>query len=173
MSTSLHDLTVGTYLQIGGALAAVLDKGAAHCAEQGIDLNEIVEARLHPDMAQFRFQVFCVAHHSLGTIRAFESGEFGPPSGYETYDYSALQTLLADTLKELAELDADTVDGLAGGRVTFRLGDMEMPFTTENFALGFSLPNFYFHATTAYDILRAKGVPIGKRDFMGQPPVGV
>ncbi len=53
--------------------------------------------------------------------------------------------------------------------MTFAIGDQRMKFTAENFLLSFSLPNFYFHATTAYDILRAQGVPIGKRDYMGQP----
>jgi uncharacterized protein len=59
-------------------------------------------------------------------------------------------------------------NALAGGDVTFRLGDRALPFTTEGFLMSFSLPNFFFHATTAYDILRHKGAPIGKRDFMGE-----
>lgn len=173
MATSLYDLTVASYLQVGTAIAAVLDKGAKHCAEQGIDLDEIVATRLYPDMADFRFQVFCVAHHSLGAVRAYQSGEFRPPSGYESYDYAGLQGVLGDALEALGGLDRAAVDALAGGQVVFRIGDREMPFTTENFALCFSLPNFYFHATTTYDLLRSKGVPIGKRDFMGQMRIGV
>jgi uncharacterized protein len=60
------------------------------------------------------------------------------------------------------------VNALEGKDVTFKVRDMTMPFTAEDFLLSFSLPNFYFHATTAYDILRLKGVPLGKRDFMGR-----
>lgn len=172
MTTSLYDISVASYLQIGTALAGVLDKGAAHCAEQGIDLEEVTSSRIYPNMAQFRFQVFCVAHHSVEAVRAFESGEFGPPTGYEGLNYTDLQALLGKALEDLAAFDRDHVNSLAGGTVTFRLGELVIPFTTENFALSFSLPNFYFHAATAYDLLRAKGVPIGKRDFLGQMRAG-
>jgi hypothetical protein len=172
MSTSLYDLTVASYLQIGGAVVGVLDKGASHFEALGTDLDEVAGARLVDDMADLRFQVFCVAHHSLEAVRAFCSGEFGPPSGYEGMGYRALQDHLRSALAELEAMDREAVDACAGGRVTFRLGELEIPFTTENFALCFSLPNFYFHATTAYDILRARGVPLGKRDFLGSMRVG-
>ncbi len=62
----------------------------------------------------------------------------------------------------------DEVNALEGNSVIFNLGDRQMPFTGEGFLLTFSLPNFHFHATTAYDILRSKGVPLGKRDYMGR-----
>ena len=78
-----------------------------------------------------------------------------------------------NTLDELKAQSRDEIDALAGGRVVFKLGGNEIPFTAENFAVSFSLPNFYFHATTAYDILRMKGVPIGKRDFIGAMKAGV
>lgn len=173
MSTSLYDLTVASYLQIGGALAAVLDKAADHFTAQGVDLEEITSARLVDDMAQFRFQVFSVAHHSAAAVRAFSSGEFTPPKGYETLSYAGLQGALGAALDELQATDRGTVDDCAGGQVTFRLGEIAIPFTTENFALCFSLPNFYFHATTAYDILRTRGVPLGKQNFLGNMRVGL
>lgn len=172
MATSLYDLTVASYLQIAEALAGVLAKGAAHCAEHGLDPSELVSHRIAPDMADLRFQVYCVAHHSIGAVHAFRSGEFGPPSGHEDFDYAGLQEVLGDAVTELKGLDRAEIDALGGGTVTFRLGQMEIPFTTENFALSFSLPNFYFHATTAYDLLRSKGVALGKRDFLGQLRAG-
>ena len=73
----------------------------------------------------------------------------------------------------MGEQDPETINALAGKTVIFKLGANEMPFTAENFALSFSLPNFYFHATTAYDILRMKGVEIGKMDFLGKMRIGV
>jgi hypothetical protein len=172
MTTSLYDLTVASYLQIARAVDGVLARGEAHCAEQGMDVATLTDARLAPDMADLRFQIACVAHHSIGAVRAFESGEFGPPSGHESLDYAGLRKLVTDAVADLEALDRDAVDALAGGTVTFRLGEMEIPFTTENFALSFSLPNFYFHATTAYDLLRSKGVKLGKRDFLGSMRVG-
>jgi len=171
MTIALYDLSVRTYQQVVGAAAAFLEKGKAHCEAQGISLDEIVATRLYEDMLPFHFQVVSVAHHSMGTMRALESGEFRPPSHPET-DYAGLQSLLAKTLGELDALEPDVVNGLAGRKVIFRLGDNQLPFTTENFVLSFSLPNFYFHAATAYDILRMKGAPLGKRDFMGKLRMG-
>jgi len=69
-------------------------------------------------------------------------------------------------------MDPETVNGLAGRKVVFKLGGNEIPFTAENFLLSFSLPNFYFHAATAYDILRASGVPLGKLDFLSAMKIG-
>jgi hypothetical protein len=83
-------------------------------------------------------------------------------------DYDGLRTLIADTLKGLRNLDPAEVNALQGRAIIFQLRDRQLPFTAEDFMLSFSLPNFYFHATTAYDILRTKGVPLGKRDFLGQ-----
>jgi len=169
MSVSLYDVSVGTYLQVLGGVAGFLDKGAAHCQAKGIDLKEVVETRLYPDMLPFRFQVISVAHHSLGAIKGVQAGVFTPPSGPADADYATLQKLIADTRAELQKLDRKAVEALQGKDVVFQLGERKMPFIAENFLLTFSLPNFYFHATTAYDILRMKGTPIGKRDFMGMP----
>ena len=168
MAISLFDVTVGSYLQILGGVQGFMEKGKTHCLAQGIDLNDIVETRLYPDMLPFRFQIVSVAHHSLGAIKGMQSGLFTPPSGMESLGYEALQSLVADTLSELGDLDASAIQSLEGGELIFKLGDMEIPFTTEDFALSFSLPNLYFHATTAYDILRTKGVPLGKRDYTGK-----
>ena len=64
------------------------------------------------------------------------------------------------------------MDALAGNAMYFRMGDFELPFTAESFVMSFALPNFYFHATTAYDMLRIAGVPLGKMDFLGQMRLG-
>ena len=171
MTISLFDISVATYQQMVGATAGYLAKGKAHCEENGIDLNEVVATRLYPDMADFRFQVYCVAHHSLATVEAMSTGEFGPPTGYEDYDYEGLQSLIGDTLEKLNGHSADDVNALESNDIIFKLGEMQMPFTVPNFVLSFSHPNVYFHAATTYDILRMKGVPVGKRDFMGMPRI--
>ena len=171
MTASFYDLTVGTYTQIVEASAGVLQKGADYCADKGIALDDVVESRLIEDMANFHFQVVCITHHSLEALKAMKSGEFLPPN-YEAMDYAALQALTAGTLESLKGMNADEVNGLADGKLLFKIGGNELPFTNVNFALSFSLPNFYFHATTAYDILRAKGVPLGKMDFLGALKMG-
>jgi hypothetical protein len=171
MSVSFYDLTIGSYVQIIEAMNGVLQKGADHCAAKGIDPAELVETRLIPDMANLHFQVTSVTHHSLGAVRAYETGEFGPPK-YPACGYAELQAITRQSLDELKAKSRDAIEALAGGKVVFKIAGNEIPFTAQNFALSFSLPNFYFHATTAYDILRMKGVPLGKRDFLGAMKAG-
>ena len=167
MAVTLYDLSVGCFLQTLGAVEGYLAKSAAHFKEKGIDANEIVETRLFPDMLPFRFQIVSVCHHSLNAIKAVKAGEMGPPGAVGELDYAGLQKMVEDTIAELKAMSADEVNALAGKDVAFALGAMKLPFTAENFILSFSLPNFHFHAATAYDILRSKGVPLGKRDYMG------
>ena len=171
MTVSFYDLTVGTYLRTVEATANVLAKGADHCKAEGIDPADIVAARLYPDMANFHFQVTSVTHHSLGAVNGYKSGEFRPPK-YDDCDYAALQAMTATTLETLQAQSREEIEALADGKVVFKMGGMEIPFTAVNFALSFSLPNFYFHATTAYDILRSKGAPLGKMDFLGNMAAG-
>jgi hypothetical protein len=171
MALSLYDVGVATYLQILRAASGFLAKGREHLEKNGVDLHEIVETRLYADMLPFRFQVVSVAHHSLGAIRAIESGVFTPPSSAPDLDYAALEKLLADARSSLQEYKREAIDALESRDVLFKLGERGMPFVARDFVLSFSLPNFYFHATTAYDILRTKGVPLGKRDFIGIPRI--
>ncbi len=167
MAISLHDISVASYLQTLGAVSGFLDKGRSYCTDKGIDLTEIVETRLYSDMLPFRFQVISVVHHSLGAIKGIQAGEFSPPAGYGEPDYDGLQALVASTRAELEALDREAVNALEDKDVVFAIGDRRMPFVAQDFVLSFSLPNFHFHAATAYDILRIEGVPIGKRDYMG------
>ena len=101
------------------------------------------------------------------------AGEFRPPNGFDDTDYAGLQGYVSQALADLKEVDADALNACAGKTVLFKIGGNEIPFTAENFILSFSLPNLYFHAATAYDILRMKGVPLGKMDFLGQLRMGV
>jgi uncharacterized protein len=168
MAFSLYDATVANYLQILGAVGASLEKSLTHFREKGVDPTEIVEARLAPDMLPLRFQIVSVAHHSRGAMEAAKNGVFVPPSGKPDLDYTALQALVTAARDELAALTPEAVNAYVGRDVTFKLGERALPFTAEGFLMSFSLPNFFFHATTAYDILRHKGAPLGKRDFMGR-----
>ena len=119
-------------------------------------------------MLPFRFQITSVAHHSLGAVRGAQQGSFAPPGQLPPLDYAGLQKTVADARAALQQLTPAEVNALEGKDVIFQVRDMKLPFTAEGFLLSFSLPNFHFHATTAYDILRSKGVPLGKRDYMGK-----
>lgn len=172
MAISLYDTSIGTYLQGLGATANILAKGAEYAAENNLDLGEIVETQLRSDMLPLRFQVVSVWHHSLGAINGCREGVFSPPPPRGDLDYAGLQQLVADATTGLQAISEEEVNAMEGKSMKFQMGEFEIPFTAENFILTFSLPNFYFHATTAYDILRVAGTPLGKMDFLGQMRVG-
>lgn len=167
MPISLYDISVSAYLQALGAVEGFLKKGAEHCKTSGIDLAELMGTSLHPDMLPLRFQLISVAHHTLGTVRGMQSGTISTPPSMPDLDYAGGQKLIADTRAELSGIGAATVNALEGKDIAFVLGERRMPFKNEDFVMSFSLPNVHFHATTAYDILRMKGVPLGKRDYLG------
>ena len=168
MTLSLYDACVPSFLQIVGAVEGFLAKGAAHCKEKGIDPNSLVEERLYADMLPLSFQVRSVASHSIGAIRGAKAGQFSPGGPAPAIDYAGLQKLMTETREALQAVKPEDVNACAGKDVLFSVRDIKLPFTAEGFLQTFSLPNFFFHATTAYDILRHKGVPLGKRDFMGK-----
>ena len=172
MAISLYDVCVPSYLQVLGAVTGILQKGAQYAAASDLDVAELVETRLHSDMHPLSFQVVSVVHHSLGAIRGVEAGEFNPPPSMPDPTYAALEDLVRQANGELRAIDREAVDGLAGKHMLFKAGKFEAPFTAENFILSFSLPNFYFHAATTYDLLRMAGVPLGKMDFLGNLRVG-
>ncbi|MCR9098219.1 MAG: DUF1993 domain-containing protein [bacterium] len=173
MSISFYDASVGSYLQILEGTAGILELGKTHAEENGLDLQEIVMKRMREDMMPFHFQVVSTAHHSWGAIQAIQKGAFSPPSFELDKDYAGLQALIEEARNGLAGLDRADVDALADGNLIFKLGKNEIPFTARNFVLSFSLPNFYFHATTTYDILRMAGAPLGKMAFIGPMKAGV
>ncbi len=167
MAISLYDISVVSYQQVLGSISSVLDKGKAHAASSGMDLANLVETSLVDNMFPLRFQIESTAHHSIGAIRGLKAGVFGPPSSVADLDYDGLHGLITQAKKELASISAAEVNAFEGNDMRFEFGKFKVPFTAENFIMSFSLPNFYFHATTTYDILRMKGVPLGKMDFLG------
>lgn len=172
MTTNLYDATIPSYLQILGSIAGLLDKAEAFCAERGIDAADIVGARLYEDMLPFSYQVKATVEHSLGAIEGVRAGNFSPSMEPPPSDFAGLRAKLAAGRAGLEAVSAEEVNGFVGRPMQFSMNDMRIPFTAENFLYSFSLPNFYFHATTAYGILRHKGVKLGKMHFMGQMRIG-
>ncbi len=166
MTTTLYEATVERFVQTLGGVEGFLQRGLAHCADRGIDPQDIVETRLWTDMLPFGFQIVSLAHHSLGAIEGARQGQFSPPPR-QIGSYGDLQASVSAAREALRGLGRDEVNALEGRPVMFKTSDREVRFLAEGFLLSFSLPNFYFHAATAYDILRSKGVPLGKRDFTG------
>ncbi|MES1974849.1 MAG: DUF1993 domain-containing protein [Pseudomonadota bacterium] len=171
MSFSLYDAVVPSNLQVLGAVDGLLDKAAAFCAEQGKTEAELIDTRLAPDMLPFGYQVKSCAVHSVGGIEGVRAGSFSPDRSAWPTDFAGLHAIVQTAIASLKAMDREAFDALADCDTQFAFGENTLPFTGANFLLSFSQPNFYFHATTAYAILRAQGVQLGKRDFMGIPRI--
>ncbi len=168
MPFSLYHASVGAYLQILPSIAGLIDKAEAHCAEQGLAAEALTGASLAPDMWPFAKQVFECGHHSARAIVGVRAGVFGPEINPAATDFAALKAEIADARAMLESVDPAEIDGMIGRDMRFEFGTRRMDFTVEDFLLTFSLPNFYFHASSAYGVLRNQGLPIGKMDYLGK-----
>ncbi|HLZ98788.1 MAG TPA: DUF1993 domain-containing protein [Steroidobacteraceae bacterium] len=169
MAFSLYAATIPGYCQILESVGSLVGKAEVWCAERSLAPAEIIDARLADDMLPFAYQVKSTAVHSLGAIEGVRKGVFSPDMTPPPETFDALKDRIADALAALSAIEASEIDGFIGRDMRFAFGSRHLDFTAENFLLSFSQPNFYFHAATTYDILRWKGIPIGKRDFMGKP----
>jgi len=167
MAISFYNATVPVYVQTLTGVAGFLDRGLSHCSENGINPSELIEAQLYKDMFPLRLQVLQAIAHSVGALESLKAGVFSPNLNAPQLDYQGLQKAVADALDTLKALKEADINAFEGKDAAFQFGEMKVPFVAETFIASFSMPNFYFHATTAYDILRMKGVPLGKRDFLG------
>ena len=169
MSISMHQISVPVYIQYLDALSGVLDKAAAHCAAHKIDESVLLQMRVFPDMFDLARQVGIALHFSGGTIAQL--------AGIETPDFGAEDASFADLkgriVKALNFINGITSDQLAGSedrQIELKQATRTLNFTGQVFFLHHAMPQFCFHCTTAYNILRQAGVEIGKRDFMGEYP---
>lgn len=168
MSTSFYDLTVPTFLQTVRAMGGFLGRAVQRCADTGADPDDLVHARLFEDMAPLHFQVEAAWHHAVWGVLAAKTGAFTPPGLVGPVPFAELQGMIRKAEAALEAHTPDEVNTWAGRELDLQIGPRRLAFTSETFILSFSLPNFHFHAVTAYDILRSRGVPLGKRDYEGR-----
>ncbi len=168
MAFTLYAATIPSCLQILGSMERLVGKAEAFCAEKGWSPGTLIDARLAEDMQPFAYQVKSTAVHSIGAIEGVRQGHFSPDTSPLPTTFEALRTRVTDTIASLQAIDPDEIESFIGRDMRFSFGDSHIDFLAEDFLLSFSQPNFYFHATTAYDILRMKGLEIGKRDFNGR-----
>jgi uncharacterized protein len=168
MAFSLYTATVPSYRQILVSISYLLGTAEAFCNEKKLAPESIIQARLADDMHPFAYQVKSTAVHSLGALEGVRKGVINPDLTTPPDTFAGLKKRIVETLAALEAIDAAEIDGFVGRVVRFEFGDQGFDFTAENFLLSFAQPNFYFHATTAYDILRWKGAPLGKRHFLGK-----
>lgn len=168
MTTSLYDLSVPTFLQTISAVGGFLDRAGEHCADAGGHPDDFVNARLYDELAPFHFQLECVAHHSVWALETVKNGVFAPPPLIGEMPFSDLRSMIAQAETTLQSLTPYEVNRWSGKDLVLYIVPRKLSFTSETFLLSFAIPNFCFHAVTAYDILRARGVPLGKRNFEGR-----
>jgi len=164
MTTPLYPSTIGAYIRQAEALAAIMAKGREHL---GDTVDAFVNQSLCEDMLPFSFQIRSIHHSSVNAIEALRTGLAGTPPAMEITSYGQLEALLSEVIDMLKALTPEELDTLLSNDVTFVIGETKLPFTGLGFLTSFSLPNYYFHVTTAYNLLRIAGVPIGKRDYLG------
>jgi len=166
MSISMYQVSVPVFLRNLNALNGVLDKAAAFAEARKLDQAVLLGLRLYPDMFPLNVQVGQVTTHAargIAQLAGLPQPEFGAP---ET-TIAGLKERVSKTIDFVKSATAAQIDGSEDKEIVLKFGTREMKFTGQVFLLGFTLPNFFFHYTTAYDILRSIGVEIGKRDFMG------
>jgi hypothetical protein len=166
MSISMYQASVPVFQRTLGALDKVLDKAAAYAEERKIDPAILVGARLYPDMFPLSRQVQIATDHAKGASARLAG--LPVPSFEDTEKtFPELKARIAKVLTFIATVKPEQIDGSEGRDITLKAGPRELSFKGQEYLLFFALPNFYFHTTTAFGILRHNGVPIGKLDFLG------
>ncbi len=172
MALTLHEALIPSWMQIIDSVDAMIDKAASFASETGMAESDLVQAKLIDDMLPFSYQVKSVWGHSGYAIEAVRAGEYRPEMTPPPGTFAELKEALAKSREVLNGTMADELESIAGNDMVFAFGDkFRQEYTVQDFLLSFTNPNFYFHAATAYDILRMKGVPVGKRDFLGATKV--
>lgn len=167
MPLSMYAASVPAFTQTLGALSAILDKAAAHCAAKKIDPAALLTARLYPDMFMLTKQVQLACDFAKNGVGRLVGEPPKFPDEEKTFD--ELKARIAKTLDYVKSVKPADVDAGVDKDVTFPTGpDTRMTLPGAQFLVHVALPNFYFHATTAYDILRHNGVELGKLDFLGR-----
>jgi uncharacterized protein len=166
MPLSMHRASVPVFVRALKVLATLLEKGEAHAKAQGLDPNDLITARLIDDMLPLSAQIQRASDASKGAVARL-TGVEAPAMPDEETTFAQLQKRVADTLAYIQSVDPKAFEGSEDRTVELKLPNTTLTFTGEDYLLTFALPNFFFHVVTAYDVLRHKGVQIGKLDYMG------
>jgi uncharacterized protein len=166
MAISMFQASVPAFLQMLNSLSAILGKAEAYAAERKIDPAVLLGYRLAPDMFPLARQVQIATDHAKG-CSARLAGVDVPKYADDETSFGALRERIARTIEFVEDFRPEDIDGSEERDIALTAGTRELRFKGQQYLVNFALPNFYFHVTTAYDILRHCGVPIGKRDFLG------
>jgi len=166
MSLTMYQASIPAFVRMLGNLSAILDKTAAHAEAKKIDPAVFINARLAPDMFPLSRQVQIATDMVKGCAARLAGIEV--PS-YEDNEstFAELQARIAKTKEFLQSVSAAQIDGSEERQITLKFGSRELNFLGQAYLFDFVIPNFHFHLTTTYAILRHNGVEIGKKDYVG------
>jgi uncharacterized protein len=165
MSFSIYDVSIPPMIRSLQALSKILDKAVAQAKEKNIALSTLLEARLAPDMHPFPRQIQIASDGAKGAAARLAGVEAPSFPDTET-TFPELQERIAKTIAYLKGIEAGKVAGAEDRTIVMKFPQGEMNFSGRDFLTNFALPNFYFHVTTAYGLLRSKGIEIGKMDYL-------
>ena len=163
---TLHQISIPPLVAGLRHLAGFIAIAEAHLAKEGLAEADLVQARLHDDMMPFSGQVQRASDTARFLVTRLGAGApLAMPDTEQSFD--DLRSRIEATIAYLEQADAAAIDASEDKVVTLKAGGHERDFTGTSYVLDFAMPNFYFHVTTAYDVLRHQGVPLGKLDFLG------
>jgi hypothetical protein len=166
MTLSMHQASIPMFVRMLANLSEILKKAQADAEARKIDLSVFVNARLAPDMHPLSRQIQIATDGVKGCAARLAGVEIPSYPDTET-TFEELQARIAKTVAFLESFTPAQIDASESKSIELKLGPNEFSFSAPDYLFGLVIPNFYFHVTTAYDILRHNGVDIGKRDFLG------
>ena len=166
MTISMYQASVPAFVHTLNQLSAILDKAEAYAAAKKIDPAVLVNARLYPDMFPLSRQVQIACDFAKGTSARL-AGKDVPSWPDEEATFAGLKVRIAKTIAFVEGFKAADIEGSEERDITMKIGPRSVSFKGQPYLVYFSLPNFYFHASTAYAILRHNGLDIGKLDLIG------
>ena len=167
MSISIYDQSIARMSHMLGSLDNIVSKAEAYARENDIEPSALLRARLFPTMRDFIFQVQVVTDMAK-SCAARLSGTEVPKWSDDEETFADVHTRISKAQDFIASFEPEQFEGCEDTEFELKLGSHTVPFTGKSYLLGFVLPNFYFHTATAYNLMRHNGVPLGKRDFLGE-----
>jgi hypothetical protein len=168
MTISMYQASAPRFANMLKNLSTLLDKGQAYAEARKVDPLVLTSARLYPDMFPLSRQVQIACDNAKGAVARLAGVEM-PKHEDDEQSFAELKARIAKTIDFLASFRPEQIDGSEERDIVLKLGGREVKFKGMQYLLGYAQPNFYFHVTTAYDILRHNGVELAKRDYIGNP----
>ena len=168
MTISMYQASVPRFVNILGNLSNILDKTQAHIDAKKLSDASLTAFRLFPDMLPLATQVQIACDTAKGVVARLAGVDIPAFEDNET-TIAELKARVAKTIAFIQTITPEQIDGTEDKAIVTKRGEKETHYKGMQFLLGHAIPNFYFHITTAYSILRHNGVEIGKRDFLGNP----